>query len=523
MSYQVLARKWRPQQFQQVIGQEAIVRTLQNALVSQRVGHAYLFTGTRGVGKTSVARLFAKALLCQNPKSDGNPCDVCEACNSFKDGSTMDFLEIDGASNNSVENIRQLIDNVQYLPTKGDYKIYVIDEVHMLSISAFNALLKTLEEPPVHVVFLFATTEPEKIPQTILSRCQRFDFKNVLPHDVSGHLKKIAQAEGITFENDEIVDVIAQKGDGSLRDSLSLMDQVLALSDGKNISEETLIQSLGVARLSAIKELVTAILEGHLGSCSKIYSQIIEENVEVKNVAAQILDHFFYIIQNIDEPAKIYEKKLVREALLTNISISELFWIYEGLNRDFDWALRSLNPIKVVEVVLKKYTLRKTILKSTDLMIDRGGSKKKVVQKPKTWEGFLTHLQENVAGVHANLERGNIVEKPIISENSFYVSYGFAEDNKVFYDFFQEKESFTKLSGLIANFFEIEEENVRVNLKLISIEEKEDKNFVSQVEKAEKKIQEQEDANKESLLSNLNIKKLEAEFNTKVDKVILNK
>ncbi len=522
MSYQVLARKWRPQQFQDVVGQEAIVRTLQNTLLSQRVAHAYLFTGTRGVGKTTVARLFAKALLCQDPKGDSNPCGQCQSCLSFQEGSSMDFIEVDGASNNSVENIRSLIENVQYLPTKGDYKIYIIDEVHMLSISAFNALLKTLEEPPAHVVFIFATTEPNKIPQTILSRCQRYDFKNVLVEDISSHIKKIATSEGISFDNDEIIKVIAQKADGSLRDSLSLVDQILALSEGKKITEETLIQSLGVARLSAIKELVTAILEGYLNRCSEVYSQIVKENVEVKNIATQIIDHFYYIIENIDEPEKVYSKGLVKEGLLKEISISELFWIYEGLNRDFEWALNSLNPVKVVEVVLKKYTLRKTILQSTDLKIDRESEKKKI-SKPKTWEDFLEHLKSESPGIYANIERGNIIEKTFISEANVSVSYGFADESKVFYDYFQDKESYQKLKSLMAYFFDKEVENVDLKIQFLSRDQKQEQNFVSRVEKEEQERAKSEEEAKKSLLDNENIKTLEKEFNTKADKIVLNK
>src|SRR5690349_18231976 len=199
MAYQVLARKWRPKQFEEVVGQTHVTRTLQNAIKQEKLAHAYLFTGTRGVGKTSIARLFAKAIRCENRKPDCNPCLVCQSCKDIDSGNSMDYIEIDGASNNSVDDVRSLIENVQYLPTRGKYKIYVIDEVHMLSVSAFNALLKTLEEPPHHAIFMLATTDPQKLLGTVISRTQRYDFKNVPVEQLTQHLMNIAKAEGITF------------------------------------------------------------------------------------------------------------------------------------------------------------------------------------------------------------------------------------------------------------------------------------------------------------------------------------
>ena len=238
MAYQVLARKWRPKQFEEVVGQAHVTRTLQNAIKQEKLAHAYLFTGTRGVGKTSIARLFAKAIRCENRKADFNPCLVCASCRDIDASNSMDYIEIDGASNNSVDDVRALIENVNYLPTRGKYKVYVIDEVHMLSISAFNALLKTLEEPPAHVLFILATTDPHKLLGTVISRCQRYDFKNVPIEILKEHVLKIANAEGIKFSTPKIAEKLAELGKGSVRDTLSIFDQVLGLSATQNINED---------------------------------------------------------------------------------------------------------------------------------------------------------------------------------------------------------------------------------------------------------------------------------------------
>ena len=346
MTHEVLFLKWRPHTFQEVIGQEHITRSFQNTILKNQIGHAYLLTGTRGIGKTSMARIFAKALRCENRLQDANPCGQCRSCREIKAGLSMNVIEIDGASNNSVEDIRDLINRIQSLPTFGNYKIYIIDEVHMLSTSAFNAMLKTLEEPPKHIIFIFATTEPEKLLSTVLSRCQRFDFRNASVETLVKHITHITEKENILFSSPDIIRTVCVQGNGSFRDALSLIDQILCFSDKKIIDEHTVSKALGLSNFSCIRKLTQSILEGNLKPVIEIYRGILQENVDLENICRDLLNYLYEIMTQPNS---------------TNFSIQEILWIYEVLAQDFEWALKSLSPEKTVEIIFHKVTLRRTL------------------------------------------------------------------------------------------------------------------------------------------------------------------
>ncbi len=284
MSYLAIARQWRPQTFEDLVGQPHVVQTLRNAILQSRVHHAYLFSGARGIGKTSAARIFAKALRCPNAK-DAIACQVCSECQAIAEGRSVDVIEIDGASNNGVEAVRAIRDNVVYSAATGFYKIYIIDEVHMLSVSAFNALLKTLEEPPSHVVFLFATTEAQKIPLTVLGRCQRFEFRRLSQGLIIERLKLILIAEKKELSC-EGLGLIASGADGSLRDALSLLDQVLSYSANlalPTLDETHVISALGISENRAIYELVQAIVESDKKSLLRLIGDQFDRGVDLKH------------------------------------------------------------------------------------------------------------------------------------------------------------------------------------------------------------------------------------------------
>lgn len=289
MAYQALYRKWRPLSFDDVVGQGHIVTTLKNEISSGQAGHAYLFCGTRGTGKTSCAKIFARAINCLNPK-DGNPCNECEICKGALNGSIMDITEIDAASNNGVDNIREIRDEVSYSAAQAKYKIYIIDEVHMLSGGAFNALLKTLEEPPAHVIFILATTEAHKLPATITSRCQRFDFKRISVHDIVIRLREIVTAEQLDADADAL-ELIARLGDGAMRDALSILDQCVGACGGK-ITLDAARNVLSVASDEAIDKAISAILEKDAAKVIGSLSDIVQSGRDINNFMELLLRRF---------------------------------------------------------------------------------------------------------------------------------------------------------------------------------------------------------------------------------------
>lgn len=293
MSYTALYRKWRPRVFGDVKGQDHIVTTLQNQIRSERIGHAYLFCGTRGTGKTSVAKIFAKAVNCEHPE-DGSPCGECPSCQQIQAGTSLNVVEIDAASNNGVENIREIRDQVQYPPTEGKYRVYIIDEVHMLSTGAFNALLKTLEEPPSYVIFILATTEVHKIPITVLSRCQRYDFRRITVDTIADRLKELTDAEGMAVE-DRALRYVAKAGDGSMRDALSLLDQCAAFHYGETLTYENVLDVLGAVDNRVFRELFGALRNGQTKECILRLEEMVIQGREL----SQFVADFIWFLRNL--------------------------------------------------------------------------------------------------------------------------------------------------------------------------------------------------------------------------------
>lgn len=533
MAYQVLARKWRPKQFEQVVGQVHVTRTLQNAIRHNKLAHAYLFTGTRGVGKTSIARLFAKAIRCESPKADFNPCLECQSCRDIDSANSMDYIEIDGASNNSVDDIRSLIESVQYLPSRGKYKIYVIDEVHMLSTSAFNALLKTLEEPPAHAIFILATTDPHKLLGTVISRCQRHDFKNVSVPTLEEHIKHIASVEGIAFENDRIIHKLAQLGRGSVRDTLSIFDQVLGLAAGEKISEEIFSQALGLAAGSVMKSLLQAILTGNTIALKNVYEELISSNIDLRKLTEQILETMYEVIDSLDNPSNSPISQQVQKEL----SLSEVFWVYETLAKDFNWVLTSLNPEKVILVMLQKVALRRQILSPDGVMISTfqesenhvgksdAGEVAEVVEVqnkgPKTWDGFLDHLRAISPATLSNLEQGNLTKTPDFLASTISIELGFPEESVIFKDFLEDKDVYQRLMDYLANYFEVAPEAIKFRTILVSKADEGMQDFKTLAQLAEEQIQEETSLRRQGVLNHPAIKEAEQLFKSRIDKVNL--
>lgn len=355
MAYLVLARKWRPQLLSDLVGQEHVSQTLANAIRSGRIHHAFLFTGARGVGKTSAARILAKALNCEEGLSD-QPCGQCSSCQEITSGQGLDVIEIDGASNTGVDDVRELRENIRYLPNKARYKIFIIDEVHMLSTSAFNALLKTLEEPPEHAKFIFATTEPHKIPITILSRCQRFDFRKIPLVKVTARLREIADAEELTI-SDRSLSLIARQGEGSMRDALSTFDQVLAFS-GDHVEDNAVQTLLGMVDRRLLLETVEAILQHDSRRALESVRRVDQLGLSLKQFVRDLLEMFrgMVICKVVDEPAEMLDlvgdelKEL--QALAEEAILDDLQRVVTLLMKNQAELIHSSYPLLTLEMCL---------------------------------------------------------------------------------------------------------------------------------------------------------------------------
>ena len=406
MSYLVLARKWRPQSFKEVIGQRHITKTLQNAIDNNRVAHAFLFAGARGVGKTSMARILAKALNCrEGPKP--SPCNGCENCKEISSGNSMDVLEIDGASNRGINEIRELRETVKYTPAKSAFKIFIIDEVHMLTPEAFNALLKTLEEPPPRVIFILATTQPHKIPLTILSRCQRFDFKRIPLEEIFQRLKEIAAQEEVEVSDKGLL-LMARESRGSLRDAQSLLDQSIAFS-GKKINDEDIKEVLGVIDSALVFEISSAIARGDTGKCLDIIDNIYTYGYDMGRFCRELLEHLrnLMVVKIGGDPRQLTDlqgkeaEDLVAQS--AEFSLEEIHRLFNVLLQSEQEMSRSAFPKVIMEVALIKMATLGPLVPLDEIM-DR-----------------LNELESNLAGYPAELPMGapggkeDLVSQPDIS------------------------------------------------------------------------------------------------------------
>ena len=369
MAYTVLARKYRPQSFEDLVGQEHVARTLANAIDANRVAHAFLFTGVRGVGKTTTARLLAKALNCEKGPTP-TPCNECGPCREITAGIDVDVQEIDGASNNSVEDVRRLQESLPYRPQRDRYKIVIVDEVHMLSAGAFNAFLKTLEEPPDHVKFIFATTESHKVPVTIRSRCQQYDFR-LIPHRlIAERVRAILDAEALSAD-DEAISVVAREAAGSMRDALTLLDQLVAISDDR-ITADTVAASLGIAAREALYDVARAVLEGDGAGVVGAIDGLADKSVDMQHFARQLLQLMRDLVVlklGAGDPAEwVPEEREAAEALIDDVDILELQRAFRATSMVMDEMAQSPNPKLMLEMGLVRVATRPPLQSVSELL-----------------------------------------------------------------------------------------------------------------------------------------------------------
>jgi DNA polymerase III subunit gamma/tau len=371
MSYLVLARKYRPQTFADVVKQDHVTQTLGHAISSGRVAHAILFTGPRGTGKTTIARILAKALNCKQGPTV-SPCNVCRSCIEITSGQAVDVFEIDGASNNSVDQVRDIRDNVRYMPSHSRYKIYIIDEVHMLTAAAFNALLKTLEEPPAHVLFMFATTEPQKIPLTILSRCQRHDLRRIDTRSILEHLQSLCLKEAVDIPPESLL-IISQEAGGSMRDALSLLDQILSFSEGE-ITHDLVISLLGVIDRQFLFDFSQAVLNGDITEILNLIETGYENGLDLKRLYSSLVEHFRNLLvvkisKNAQKLVDVPPHEIDRmQQLVKSVSVSSLNHIFEMLFSEEATLRYSSLPRLALELVFFRIIQTRPSLPIDDLI-----------------------------------------------------------------------------------------------------------------------------------------------------------
>jgi DNA polymerase-3 subunit gamma/tau len=396
MSYLVLARKYRPQAFDRVIEQDHVTRTLSNAISANRVAHAVLFAGPRGTGKTTVARILAKAMNCQAGPTP-TPCNECRSCREITSGNAVDVFEIDGASNNSVDQVRELRDHIKYMPAHSMYKIYIIDEVHMLSMQAFNALLKTLEEPPPHVMFIFATTEPQKIPITILSRCQRHDFRRLSLKSMIEHMAYICQEEDFEMPQESLL-LIGREATGSMRDALSLLDQVLSCFKG-SVSHDQVLEILGVMDRKYVSDLCNTILRGDIAVILDVLDDCYHRGYDLKKLYANLLEHLRNLLivkmgQNVDKLVDLPANELAQMAeQIREVPFAVLNQIFDQFFREEAFIRLSSDPRLALEMAFIRLDQMKPAL-PIDVLIDKLDSLRQEIKNSK--EGGLAEQKSDM-------------------------------------------------------------------------------------------------------------------------------
>lgn len=413
MSYTSLYRKFRPVGFEDVKGQEHIVKTLQNQVMAHRVGHAYLFCGTRGTGKTTIAKILARAVNCEHPV-DGSPCNECAVCKGILNQTSMNVIEIDAASNNGVDNIREIIDEVQYSPTEGNYKVYIIDEVHMLSAGAFNALLKTLEEPPSYVIFILATTEVHKIPITILSRCQRYDFRRISIDTIAGRMAELMEKEEVKVE-EKALRYVAKAADGSMRDGLSLLDQCIAFHYGEVLTYDMVLEVLGAVDVEVFQQLLGYILSGNVVGIMELIEELV---IKGRELGQFVIDFTWYLrnlmlLKTSEMAADMIEVSTENLALLKQMAeeieletLLRYIRIFSDLSNQVKYASQKRVMIEVACIKLCKPEMET----SYDALIDR----LRVLEQKMEQGVMITANQETNRGMTAAKEVVPAQEAPTI-------------------------------------------------------------------------------------------------------------